>query len=395
MVIFHSYVKLPEGIQVFVGVAMGIRRNLDWTWLDQKVPNFFAFFPVPGMWEKQIMSGHFLAAAQGCVCPPFLAWNGLGASENSQAAEPTWLPYVGSHRSHPFALDGGCLGDSDAFAAAFGDRTGWNAQNEGFAHVLAAHPQVRHQFLEHLGAHARKLSWMARELECERWHVWQMLRRCFSVNVPGVVWSSTFALQPKPTWNSSVFEWRNLPDLQGKVRGTVPAARATFAVCLVRWRRHLSGRPFCLWVRRESHAWKTHVHGGISGTLWQLGNKAAGGQKSLPPPHRPMSRWHWSAWGKALLSWVCKKSGRFPSACSTRNSEDPVDASNFWTPNPRIAEQTLQAHETAILNGWVNEMDRPVYAEAVKIFNADLEKFGVSHESCTASYEEADLDLTL
>jgi hypothetical protein len=29
MEIFHSYVKLPEGIEGFVGVAMGIRRNLD------------------------------------------------------------------------------------------------------------------------------------------------------------------------------------------------------------------------------------------------------------------------------------------------------------------------------------------------------------------------------
>jgi len=52
-------------------------------------------------------------------------------------------------------------------------------------------------------------------------------------------------------------------------------------------------------------------------------------------------------------------------------------------------------YDTAILNGWVDESDRPVYAEAVKIFNADLEKFGVSHESCTACYEEAGLDLTL
>ena len=39
-------------------------------------------------------------------------------------------------------------------------------------------------------------------------------------------------------------------------------------------------------------------------------------------------------------------------------------------------------------------MDRPVYAEAINMFKADLEKFGVSHESCTACYEEAGLDLT-
>ena len=73
-----------------------------------------------------------------------------------------------------------------------------------------------------------------------------------------------------------------------------------------------------------------------------IGKQSSWWANSLPP-HRPMSRWHWSAWGKALLSWVCKKSGRFPSACSTRNSEDPVEALNFWTPNPIIAEQTLQA----------------------------------------------------
>ena len=36
---------------------------------------------------------------------------------------------------------------------------------EGVADVLAAHSQVRHQFLQHLSAPAWELPWMARELE--------------------------------------------------------------------------------------------------------------------------------------------------------------------------------------------------------------------------------------
>eukprot|EP00435_Cladocopium_sp_Y103_P069715 s27_g33.t2 len=62
-------------------------------------------------------------------------------------------------------------------------------------------------------------------------------------------------------------------------------------------------------------------------------------------------------------------------------------------PDNRITSVT-STYDTAILNGWVDEIDRPVYAEAVKMFKADLAKFGVSHESCTACYEEAGLDLT-
>eukprot|EP00435_Cladocopium_sp_Y103_P070600 s76_g35.t1 len=62
-------------------------------------------------------------------------------------------------------------------------------------------------------------------------------------------------------------------------------------------------------------------------------------------------------------------------------------------PDNRITNVT-STYDTAILNGWVDETDRPVYAEAVKMFKADLKKFGVSHETCTACYEEAGLDLT-
>ena len=60
----------------------------------------------------------------------------------------------------------------------------------------------------------------------------------------------------------------------------------------------------------------------------------------------------------------------------------------------RPGKSGASTYDTTILNGWVDEMDRPVYAEAIKIFKGDLEKFGVSHEKCTACYEEAGLDLT-
>ena len=35
-----------------------------------------------------------------------------------------------------------------------------------------------------------------------------------------------------------------------------------------------------------------------------------------------------------------------------------------------------------ILNGWVDELDRPVYAKAKEIFERDLQTFGISHETC-------------
>lgn len=57
---------------------------------------------------------------------------------------------------------------------------------------------------------------------------WLFCHVLLVLEVPGVVWSSTSALWPKPSSHSSVFGWRNVPDLQGKVCGTFPAARATF-----------------------------------------------------------------------------------------------------------------------------------------------------------------------
>ena len=46
-------------------------------------------------------------------------------------------------------------------------------------------------------------------------------------------------------------------------------------------------------------------------------------------------------------------------------------------------------YNTSILNGWVDEMDRIVYAEAQSIFFDDLLSFGVSHETCQRCYQEA------
>ena len=40
------------------------------------------------------------------------------------------------------------------------------------------------------------------------------------------------------------------------------------------------------------------------------------------------------------------------------------------------------AFAARILNGWVDELDRPVYAKAKEIFEQDLLKFGISHETC-------------
>lgn len=48
-------------------------------------------------------------------------------------------------------------------------------------------------------------------------------------------------------------------------------------------------------------------------------------------------------------------------------------------------------YDTSILNGWVDELDRPVYAKAKEIFERDLQKFGISHETCKSCYDEAGL----
>eukprot|EP00913_Durusdinium_trenchii_P028695 g26911.t1 len=57
--------------------------------------------------------------------------------------------------------------------------------------------------------------------------------------------------------------------------------------------------------------------------------------------------------------------------------------------NLTLADASL--YDTSILNGWVDELDRPVYAKAKEIFERDLQKFGISHETCKSCYDEAGL----
>ena len=50
-------------------------------------------------------------------------------------------------------------------------------------------------------------------------------------------------------------------------------------------------------------------------------------------------------------------------------------------------------YDVSVLNGWIDKVDRPVYAEAVRIFHEDLVKYDVSPETCQACYEEAGLEV--
>ena len=49
-------------------------------------------------------------------------------------------------------------------------------------------------------------------------------------------------------------------------------------------------------------------------------------------------------------------------------------------------------YDTSILNGWTDEPDRAVYAKAKQMFEADLQKYDISHETCKPCYEEAGLE---
>ncbi|CAK8993769.1 Uncharacterized protein SCF082_LOCUS3650 [Durusdinium trenchii] len=51
--------------------------------------------------------------------------------------------------------------------------------------------------------------------------------------------------------------------------------------------------------------------------------------------------------------------------------------------------QNSSTYDVHVLNGWTDDFDRKVYAKAKNIFESDLLKFGVSHETCKACYEEA------
>ena len=52
---------------------------------------------------------------------------------------------------------------------------------------------------------------------------------------------------------------------------------------------------------------------------------------------------------------------------------------------------TSSEYDTSVLNGWVDDIDGPIYAEAQSMFYEDLTRFGVSHETCQACYQEAGL----
>jgi len=61
-------------------------------------------------------------------------------------------------------------------------------------------------------------------------------------------------------------------------------------------------------------------------------------------------------------------------------------------PNDHSTNTTSQ-YDVSILNGWIDKVDRPVYAEAVRIFQEDLVKYDVSPTTCRACYEEAGLEV--
>ena len=61
-------------------------------------------------------------------------------------------------------------------------------------------------------------------------------------------------------------------------------------------------------------------------------------------------------------------------------------------PNDHSSLQSSD-YDVSVLNGWIDKVDRPVYAEAVRIFHEDLVKYDVSPTTCQACYEEAGLEV--
>lgn len=59
-------------------------------------------------------------------------------------------------------------------------------------------------------------------------------------------------------------------------------------------------------------------------------------------------------------------------------------------PSDRATGNTSE-YDTSILDGWVDEIDGPVYTEAQRLFYDDLKRYGVSHETCQACYQEANV----
>eukprot|EP00438_Fugacium_kawagutii_P027665 Skav200426 [mRNA] locus=scaffold2094:138101:138823:- [translate_table: standard] len=70
----------------------------------------------------------------------------------------------------------------------------------------------------------------------------------------------------------------------------------------------------------------------------------------------------------------------------------PCRATDFTDTRPDDESSgTTSEYNTTILNGWVDEIDAPVYAEAKRLFYDDLARYGLSHENCKACYSEANL----
>lgn len=69
----------------------------------------------------------------------------------------------------------------------------------------------------------------------------------------------------------------------------------------------------------------------------------------------------------------------------------PCREVDFFDTRPGLSNDTSSEYDTSELNGWVDELDRPVYAEAQKMFYDDVLRFGVSHESCSGCYRDAGL----
>eukprot|EP00438_Fugacium_kawagutii_P006428 Skav210656 [mRNA] locus=scaffold2527:220114:220491:+ [translate_table: standard] len=70
----------------------------------------------------------------------------------------------------------------------------------------------------------------------------------------------------------------------------------------------------------------------------------------------------------------------------------PCLATDFTDTRPdNKNSNTTSRYNTTILNGWVDEIDAPVYAEAKRLFYDDLTRYGLSHETCKPCYSEANL----
>ena len=93
-------------------------------------------------------------------------------------------------------------------------------------------------------------------------------------------------------------------------------------------------------------------------------------------------------WGKIF---ICYAVVQHPSC---RVLQGPCRRVEFLDtrPNDHSSQQSSD-YDVSVLNGWIDKVDRPVYAEAVRIFQEDLVKYDVSPTTCQACYEEAGLEV--